>query len=1059
MKNNFQHIETAIISRPSGSSYGYMYSMHKYWSKKSADVVAAYIERYSNPGDIVLDPLSGTGIVACEAVRLGRRGILIDINPMATFIAKMTLTPINLSRLQWAFRDLKSICNEAVSELFVTRCLRCGKDAEVEFVVRDGDISTQIAYKCNCSDKRLFKEPSERDKSLDRSFDNKEIPFWYPSNVLLPIIQRERFQFLHELFSRRNLIALSMILNAIEELEDQRIRDVMKLAFTAALDKCSRLKPLSRLGDTSRPSLSEGWVAVRFYAPREWQEVNPWHAFERSFERVYKGKKESNAKLKHVVLGSSYDDLRTNSANVVIFKGSADNIMNEELPEGVVDYVLTDPPYGAHIQYLALSTFWGAWLKFDFDYDRELTVNPYRGKTLRDYEHILGEILKAIKRVIRPEKYVHIFYHDVRGPYLHKMLRLMAESKVVPERVLHQPPPKSFGVAVRAKKGHYGSYIVRGRAIDKDISTKRDSVSENALCKKVSKAGKTALEIRGGSAPVGTLLHSIYQSLYGEEILMFAQHPAYEFIHESMGEFALVDRNKAQLKDFGKRSNANHAIKEEIRKALLDAKSLYVNNQKREDKKNQVYQRVSQRFQESGITIDDIRTVEQGISRSELMKHRKQRLLRILHLLGKLLNYECWLKNERENEIIWGVHGDVKISFRVTDKGILVKAFRAMPEGDIVSEVGSVSDENLENALLKWCQNHPKQGDKLKKDLNPMGEFTLPTKSSKHLLLKVLANKELCPDHYLIKLQIPKRQNLEDPRPGQFFHVICDSDGKKTLTDDGKERGYALTLRRPFSVHRIHYTNFDRRILDTPTITPYEIKEVIERPVSEIDILYKVVGEGTRNLSKVLPDRFLDLIGPIGNGFGIEKVHIAVIVAGGIGVAPLVALAERLRYLGSKIFLYFGAIKRELLRPILSRSDSAVDFGFANGTAEFSELINKEFRDIGTEEVKVCTDDGSLGEKGLVTDILERDIESGNLPNSDSTIYACGPTNMMKAVCRLADKFRMPCQVLLEERMACGIGACFSCTCHIRGKNGEEERKRVCVDGPVFNSEDIIWQS
>jgi hypothetical protein len=405
---------------------------------------------------------------------------------MATFITKMTLTPVNLSRLQWAFRDVQSACEEAVSELFVTTCYRCSKDAVVQFVVRDSDVPTQIAYRCTCSDERLFKEPDERDKILDRSFEKKRIPFWYPYDVPIPIIQKERFQFLHELFTRRNLIALSTIFNAIEGLENPKIREVMKLAFTAALDKCSRLKPLSRSttplppfgqpplspfikgeGEGTRPSLSEGLVAVRFYAPRMWQEVNPWYAFARSYERVYKGKKESNAELKDVLLGSSFEELHAGSANVVIFTGSADTILNKQLPEQSVDYILTDPPFGEHIQYLALSTFWGAWLKFDFDYDNELVVNRHRGKTIEDYERHLGEILTSIRKVIKLNKeYIHIFYHDIRGPYLHKMLRLMSEAKILPERVLHQPPPNSFGAAVRnisrTGKGHCGSYIIMG---------------------------------------------------------------------------------------------------------------------------------------------------------------------------------------------------------------------------------------------------------------------------------------------------------------------------------------------------------------------------------------------------------------------------------------------------------------------------------------------------------------------------------------------------------------------------------------------------------------------
>ncbi len=160
--------------------------------------------------------------------------------------------------------------------------------------------------------------------------------------------------------------------------------------------------------------------------------------------------------------------------------------------------------------------------------------------------------------------------------------------------------------------------------------------------------------------------------------------------------------------------------------------------------------------------------------------------------------------------------------------------------------------------------------------------------------------------------------------------------------------------------------------------------------------------------------------------------------------------ATRLLYAARSVF-------KELLQLILSsRPDLAIEVGFANSTADFLELIRKEFTEIGTKEVRVSTDDGSLGDKGTVTDMLERDIESGFLPRDDIHIYACGPPKMMRAVSELADKYQISCQVLLEQRMACGIGACFSCTCNIRGKDGQMGKKRVCVDGPVFDAKEII---
>ena len=415
----------------------------------------------------------------------------------------------------------------------------------------------------------------------------------------------------------------------------------------------------------------------------------------------------------------------------------------------------------------------------------------------------------------------------------------------------------------------------------------------------------------------------------------------------------------------------------------------------------------------------------------------------LLHDFGSELGFECAWANAMEDEVVWKGDAGVTCSFQVTDKEILVKVSRT-PYGE-KSEIGTISFLALEDALRAY---------KLRDAVNPVNKTDGPPAAPKHLLLEVLENVELCPEHYLITLQIPK--DFREPQPGQFFHVVCDPDGKKTLVN-GKERGYALTLRRPFGIHRVHYSDFDRHLLAAPSILPYEIRDIIQRPISKIDILYKIVGKGTQSLSRVRPGRLLDVIGPIGNGFNVERGRIGVVVGGGgTGIAPLVALAERLCYLGIETHIYLGAVKQAHLRSIVR--GSAVEREYTDGT-ELCELIIKQFEQIGAEIVKVSTDDGSVGEKGRVTDILEAHLETGVIPNSDITIYACGPPKMLEKVSDLSRKHKIPCQVLMEERMACGIGACFSCTCSIRGKDGKAEKKRVCVDGPVFDAKEIIWQN
>jgi dihydroorotate dehydrogenase electron transfer subunit len=217
-------------------------------------------------------------------------------------------------------------------------------------------------------------------------------------------------------------------------------------------------------------------------------------------------------------------------------------------------------------------------------------------------------------------------------------------------------------------------------------------------------------------------------------------------------------------------------------------------------------------------------------------------------------------------------------------------------------------------------------------------------------------------------------------------------------------------LRRPFSIHSVKGSN--------------------------IEILYEVIGEGTKVLLQKKTCEYLDIIGPLGNGFDLRKEK-PILVAGGIGVAPLLFLAERLKVKGQGCKVLIGArTKKEI-------------------------LCEKEFKALGYN-VRIATDDGSKGYKGFVTDLLYGVIAKcrGNPcgcpfragASPAPTIYACGPQPMLKEVAAIAKRFNISAQVSLETHMACGIGACLGCV--VETKDGY---KLVCKEGPVFNAREIIW--
>lgn len=235
--------------------------------------------------------------------------------------------------------------------------------------------------------------------------------------------------------------------------------------------------------------------------------------------------------------------------------------------------------------------------------------------------------------------------------------------------------------------------------------------------------------------------------------------------------------------------------------------------------------------------------------------------------------------------------------------------------------------------------------------------------------------------------------------PGQFVHLRIAS-------------GYDPLLRRPFGIHKA------------------------DKQAGTISILYEIRGRGTSILAEMNEGDAVDIIGPLGNGFRLPDIDVAevIVVGGGIGVAPLLYLALEIRRQISyaNLIVILGATTRDTL------------------------ACREEFIDIA-DKVLIATDDGSEGCCGYVTVPLSQCLDMVN--NKKTIIYACGPTEMLKAVAHLADNHDVLCQVSTEAKMACGVGACMGCVIKTRSAELQGfEYKRCCVDGPVFDASEVLWE-
>lgn len=229
---------------------------------------------------------------------------------------------------------------------------------------------------------------------------------------------------------------------------------------------------------------------------------------------------------------------------------------------------------------------------------------------------------------------------------------------------------------------------------------------------------------------------------------------------------------------------------------------------------------------------------------------------------------------------------------------------------------------------------------------------------------------------------------------------------------------------------------------------------LLRRPISlaeispdqeEITLLYRIQGRGTEILARAKCGERLSIMGPLGQGFSLPEVGELWLVAGGIGIFPLYALAQSALAQGLNVRLFWGGENQSFLKSAGLSTWQALGI-----------------------PIHLSTLDGTLGDKGLVTDQLQGRLaqllgqtNQENQAQDSSpvkiTVATCGPKRMMQAVTELCMNFEVPVQVSLEERMGCAVGACLGCVCTLKDGSGTIIHKKVCQDGPVFRGEEVVW--
>ena len=337
-------------------------------------------------------------------------------------------------------------------------------------------------------------------------------------------------------------------------------------------------------------------------------------------------------------------------------------------------------------------------------------------------------------------------------------------------------------------------------------------------------------------------------------------------------------------------------------------------------------------------------------------------------------------------------------------------------------------------------------------DAEPSSGVTVRATGRSAFRSTVALNTPLCREHYRLVLKLPTFAATE---PGQFVQVSCrdDDDHAGAVAPEGDVdwvprqapclRGPELVgpvafLRRPFSLA-------GRR--DSAGGV-------------ELELIHRVIGVGTDWLSRLRPGDTVGVLGPLGNRFELPPTDApALLVGGGVGIPPMLYLAEALK--GRPAVAFAGATTKDLL-PLTLNGPAAAE----SADAVEPRMVVREFARHGIPSV-VSTDDGSVCFRGFVTQALERYLDRTHRPGGSHrpVVYTCGPEPMMKRVAEMAASRGLECQVAVERAMACGMGTCQSCCIRLRKPDPSKPPlvgrdwcyRLACTDGPIFRGADLLW--
>lgn len=498
-----------------------IYRMHRYFARRPYNVISRLIEHYSKPGDIVVDPFCGGGTTVAEGLRLKRKVVGVDFNPMATFITRCEVMDLDPRDVETTLEWIAELTKEEINMLYQTPCPQCGAEATTNWtkwsvvyicphcdhpaVASEAEKLGPGKYECTgCGQafkvtglsrkadkmleqhvgcpacgfegmKQVAVEDIQRCADLERQFDSviEQEGLWYPRQVMPSDYELRKpnnriCEQFSDFFSRRNLLALTRLLRRINGIEDQKMRYFLQHVFTSVVGWTSRMVTDER----------HGWALHAYWLPDVYCENNVWNLLKRRSNWAVRGKRYSQKEIgDYYVEAHSAADILWGDATCWLLTQSSTNL---PLPDKSVDAVITDPPYGGNVQYSELSNFWAVWLPETLGVENlisspeEAVMKRYKEGEAERFEQLLGQVFSECRRVLKDDGWLVITFNNRDTDVWFGMLRAARQAgfHLTHDGMTYQAPVADYARTLHQLKDGAikGDFILSFRKVRQDRS-------------------------------------------------------------------------------------------------------------------------------------------------------------------------------------------------------------------------------------------------------------------------------------------------------------------------------------------------------------------------------------------------------------------------------------------------------------------------------------------------------------------------------------------------------------------------------------------------------------